>query len=91
MYDLLVIIVLFICLVAYLLGMFGCISFSFCCLGKYCTKLGMCNETVLMQKLLGFVFCCSRISSSDLLGWVIVTTAKSTVISRIWGAFGLVW
>ena len=99
MFDLLFIIILFIylvvwlfgCVVVWLFGMFGCVSLSFCCLGKYRTMLGLCIENVLMQKHFGFIFCCSRISSSDLLGWVIVTTAKSIVISRIWGAFGPVW
>ena len=99
MFDLLFIIVLFIylvvwlfgCVVVWLFGMFGCVSLYFCCLGKYWTKLGLCIENVLMQKLLGFIFCYSRISSSDLLGWVIVTAAKSIVISRIRGAFEPVW
>ena len=36
--------------------MFGCVSICFCWLGNYWTKLGLCNENLLMQKLLRSVF-----------------------------------
>ena len=70
--------------------MFGCVSLSFCFLGKYCKKLGLCNENVLFVDTKAFRVCILLLKN-QLLGLIRLGDCDYSKINCYIKNFGGFW